>query len=319
MFKVSVIISCYKNEPDIERAIESCANQTLDEIEVIVVNDGSPDNCQTIIDKMVAKYPGKVFGYKKENGGIASVRNFGISKVRGEYFGFLDGDDYVEPDMFEKLYLKAKEKDTDIACGGFYFTYPDKEIEYIEHNYTTNREMMINLYAVLWNKIYRTEFIRNLNISFIEGYRFEDVSYLYKMAPFITKFTFVNKPFVHYVQREGLSIVHSHNHKVKEIVYIWQDLYDYYRSKGIFDEYRDELEYLTVKFMFGQPFRSAVKIKDKADREKTLSMLYSTLHENFPNWRKNKYLKSLGGLKNLYFRTVNSITYKLYSILFKYL
>lgn len=318
MFKVSVIISCYKNEKDIEKAITSCVEQTLDEIEVIVVNDGSPDNSQEIIDKMMKKYPGKVFGYLKENGGIASVRNFGISKVRGEYFGFLDGDDYVEPNMFEKLYNKAKEDESDFAYGGFYFTYPNKEIRFMEPKYTTCQEMMLNLHAVLWNKIYKTDFIRNLNIPFIEGYRYEDVSFLYKIAPYINNFSYVEECFVHYVQREGSSM-YSHNEKVKEIVYIWTDLYSYYQKNKIFQVYYDELEYLTVKFMLGQPFRSAVKIKDENDRKATLNMLYTTLNDNFPNWRKNKYLKSIGGLKNFYFRTVNKFTYKIYSFIFKFL
>ena len=195
MYKVSVIISCYKNEQDIEKAIESCANQTLDGIEVIVVNDGSPDNSQQIIERMMEKYPDRVFGYEKPNGGIASVRNFGISKVRGEYFGFLDGDDYVEPDMFEKLYDAAVSQNSDYACAGFYFTYPDKETPFCEAEYHSSEKMMMNLHATLWNKIYRTSFVRELNIPFIEGYRYEDVSFLYKIAPFINKFVFVMNRF----------------------------------------------------------------------------------------------------------------------------
>lgn len=318
MYKVSVIISCYKNEEDIEKAIESCANQTLQEIEVIVVNDGSPDNSQEIINRMMEKYPDKVFGYLKENGGIASVRNFGISKVHGEYFGFLDGDDYIEPDMFEKLYNKAKEEDSNFCCGGFYFTYKDHEDPFIEGPYYTSNEMMLNLHAVLWNKIYKTSFIRDLNIPFIEGYRYEDVSFLYKVAPYIHHFSFVEQPLVHYVQREGSSMA-SHNHKVKEVVYIWEDLYQYYKNKNIFDQYYEELEYLSVKFMLGQPFRSAVKIKDKADRKKTLEMLYSTLHKNFPNWKSNRILKERKDMKHLYFRSVNALTYPVFSFIFKWL
>ena len=317
MYKVSIIISCYKNEKDIEKAIESLANQTLDNIEVIVVNDGSPDNSWEIIERMMHNYPDKVFGYNKENGGIASVRNYGISKVRGEYFGFLDGDDYVEPTMLEKLYNKAKEEDVNYVCGGFYFTYPDHEDPFFEKEYHTPKEMMLNVHATLWNKLYKTSFVKNLNINFIEGYRYEDVSFLYKIAPHINKFAFVNEPILHYVQREGSSM-YSHNHKVKEIVYIWKDLLKYYKDNQLFDEYYDELEYLMIKFMLGQPFRSSVKIKDKADRKLTLNMLYDTLYTNFPNWHKNKYLKERNDPKHIYFKLVNKFTYKIFSFIFKY-
>ena len=315
MFKVSVIISCYKNEEDIERAVLSCLNQTLQDIEIIVVNDGSPDGSQKIVDQLVQRYPDKVFSYIKENGGIASVRNYGVSKVRGEYFGFLDGDDYVEPDMFEKLYLKAKEQDHQMAYGQLYFTYSDHEDKFKEAQYTDCSHMMQDVYCVVWNKIYKTEWIRNLQVSFPTGCRFEDVSFLYKIAPYVQSVGYVDECFVHYVQREG-SITASHNDKVKQVVYVWNELLTYYREKGFYEQYRDELEYAFIKFMLGQPFRSACKIKDRQDRRVTLDLLWKNLNTHFPKWKSNSILKSRKDSKHLYFKLVNNLTYPIFSLLF---
>lgn len=317
MKKVSVIVPIYNVEKYLDKCLDSLVHQTLQEIEILAINDGSPDHSQEIIDRYVREYPDKVVGLIKPNGGIASVRNYGIEHATGEYIGYLDGDDYVEPQMFEKLYNAAKREDADVSICNFYFTYEDHEEPFKEGPYYSCKEMMMKLHAVLWNKIYRTDFVRNLGIRFIEGYRYEDASYMYKLAPHMKKFVFVDEPLLHYVQRPGSSMA-SHNHKVKEVVYIFEDLYEYYKNKGIYEEYIEELEYLSIRFFLGQPFRSAVKIKDKQDRKKTLSMLYNTLYENFPNWKKNRYLNSIPGLKNKYFKTVNQFTYKIYSWIFKY-
>lgn len=318
MFKVSVIISCYRNEKDIEKAIQSCVDQTLDSLEIIVVNDGSPDNSQSIIDKMVKKHPNRVFSYIKENGGISSVRNYGVSKVRGEYFGFLDGDDYVEPDMFEKMYSCAKQNGSQMVYSGLYFTYDNHEKEFMEGPYDDSNGMMCDLYAVVWNKIYHTEWIRTLNLDFPVGKRFEDVSFLYKLAPHLERIDSVNECFIHYVQRQG-SITASHNDKVKQIVSVWDDLIEYYRNHGFYSKYYQELEYCMIKFMLGQPFRSACKIQDEKDRKATLKLLWNHLNLHFPNWKNNAILKRKKDAKHLYFRCVSSITYPLFSFLFQWL
>ena len=107
MIKVSVIVPVYNVEDYLARCLDSLVNQTLKEIEIIVVNDGSPDNSQKIIDKYAKKYL-NIKAYKKENGGLSDARNYGIKKANGEYIAFIDSDDFVTTDMYEKMYQKAK-------------------------------------------------------------------------------------------------------------------------------------------------------------------------------------------------------------------
>lgn len=114
MYKVSVIVPIYNGENYIKTCLESLANQTLSDIQVIMINDGSTDQSEKICREYVERYPNFEY-YYKENGGSASARNIGLENATGEYLGFCDSDDSVEPDMFEKMYIAAKEHDADIV------------------------------------------------------------------------------------------------------------------------------------------------------------------------------------------------------------
>lgn len=118
--KVSVIIPVYNIEKYLGQCLETVCNQTLKEIQVIAVDDGSTDGSAAICRKMLEKYPGKLEYYYKENGGSASARNLGLEHARGEYIGFIDSDDWVEPDMFEKMYNTALQQNVDMVfCRTF--------------------------------------------------------------------------------------------------------------------------------------------------------------------------------------------------------
>ena len=118
--KVSVIVPVWGVEEYIDKCLNSLVNQTLEDIEIIVVNDESPDNSQLIIDNYVKQYPDKVKSFVKKNGGQGSARNFGLEKATGEYIGYVDSDDYIALDMYEKLYKKAKKEKADVViCDNF--------------------------------------------------------------------------------------------------------------------------------------------------------------------------------------------------------
>lgn len=113
MAKVSVIVPVYNIEKYLQECLESLVCQTLDDIQVILIDDGSKDSSREICKKFVEKYSGFEYHYK-ENGGTASARNLGLEYACGEYVGFVDSDDWIETDMFEKMYQKAKVSDADI-------------------------------------------------------------------------------------------------------------------------------------------------------------------------------------------------------------
>ena len=108
MKKVSVIVPFYNVEKYIDKCLNSLVNQTLEDIEIIIVNDGSKDNSETIAKEYASKYKNKIIYLKKENGGLSDARNYAIPYATGEYIAFLDSDDYVEVNMYEQMYEKAK-------------------------------------------------------------------------------------------------------------------------------------------------------------------------------------------------------------------
>ena len=110
MKKISIIIPAYNVEKYIARCLDSLVHQTLQDIEVIVVNDGSTDSTGAIIDSYMEQYPDIVRGFTVQNGGAAEARNYGLQYVTGEFIGFVDSDDHVHPKMFELLYRAAQEK-----------------------------------------------------------------------------------------------------------------------------------------------------------------------------------------------------------------
>lgn len=115
MKKVSIIVPVYNVENYLSKCLLSLVNQTLQEIEILVVNDGSKDDSQRIINEFQAKYPEKIKAFQKENGGLSDARNFGIDRAEGEFIGFVDSDDYVSSTMFEEMYVLAQKHQAEMV------------------------------------------------------------------------------------------------------------------------------------------------------------------------------------------------------------
>ena len=306
--KVSIIMPCYNASKYLDKSLGSLINQTLKDIEIIVVDDVSTDNSYEMLLDYQNRYPELIKVFQIKKGNVSDARNFGLSKVEGEYFGFLDSDDYCELDTFESLYVEAKAKDADICFANYYCTYEDHEDLIVEPFYKNTKEMLVNVFTALWNKIYKTSVFKDNGITFSTSVN-EDVMYLYMNAININRFAKVDKAFVHYVIRQG-SLMHAYDDKVKQIVINWNTLYKYFKDKNLFDEYYDELEYATIKYMLGQPFKRASKIKGK-ERINTIDMLWNNLNDNFPNWKNNKYLNSFNDNKHKFFKILNKNNYRI--------
>ena len=318
MVKVSVIVPCFNAEKYISKALDSLLSQTLDDMEIIVINDGSSDNSKEIIDEYYKKYPNKIRVYHQENKGIASVRNYGLSLVNGEYFGFLDSDDYTKSDMYFKMYAKAKETDADMVVSNFMWVSDKKERLEKEGPYIAGKDMMVKLFATLWNKIYKTSLIKESGLKFPDGNRYEDACFLYCLSSILKKVEFIDEAFVSYVQ-VSTSITHTNNQQVKNMITVFNIIYDYYKNNNLFDEYKDELEYIHIKFFLGNSFLRSSLIKDKYDRYNTIMMGFNLLNEKFPNWHKNKYLNEFGGIKHKYFKIVRKWNIMIFSWFYRQL
>ena len=129
---ISVIVPIYKVEKYLNKCVKSIINQTYKNLEIILVDDGSPDNCGKICDKL-AERDDRIRIIHKKNGGLSSARNAGIEIANGEYIGFVDSDDYIDNDMFETLYNNIKDNNADLSIIGYQIeTIDNKVIKYFE-------------------------------------------------------------------------------------------------------------------------------------------------------------------------------------------
>jgi len=133
--RISVIVPAYNIEKELERCLDSIAAQTYGNVEIVVVNDGSKDGTGEIIDRYAAK-DGRVVAIHKENGGVTSARLAGVRAATGDWIGFVDGDDYIEPDMYEKLMENALKHNADISHCGYQICFADGRTR---HFYNTGR------------------------------------------------------------------------------------------------------------------------------------------------------------------------------------
>ncbi|MFT3655740.1 putative glycosyltransferase EpsJ [Bacillus sp. B01(2024)] len=183
---VSVIVPMYKTEPFIKECAVSLTKQTLRDIEIIFVNDGSPDQSGRIAEQFAAE-DARIRVIHKENGGLSSARNAGIKAARGRYIGFADGDDYAAETMFERLYEEAEKNRLDIAGCGYYKETPSKERTYMPPSLPPGRiftaaemtELLTRAHEhrfiwYVWRYIYRREALQGL--LFHEDIRFAEDS-----------------------------------------------------------------------------------------------------------------------------------------------
>lgn len=271
MPKVSVIVPFYNVEGYIEKCLDTLVNQTLEDIEIILVNDGSKDNSILIAKKFLENYPKKIVYLEKENGGLSDARNFGIPYAKGEYIAFLDSDDYVEKNMYEEMYALAKKENSDMVQCNFYWEYIDKNKKKIGdmQKYSNKKELITKGRVEAWNKLIKREILENEEIRFPKGLRYEDVEFTYKLAPYLEKVSFIDKPFIHYIQRQN-SISNSQNERTAEIFDILDNVIKYYKEKNIYEEYKNELEYIYVKTVFCRSLLRMTKIEDVEIRRKII-------------------------------------------------
>ena len=315
MKSVSVIVPFYNVENYIEKCLNTLVHQTLEDIEIILVNDGSQDRSMVVVKKFLEQYPDKITYLEKENGGLSDARNYALPYAKGEYIAFLDSDDYVEKTMYKDMYELAKKEDSDMVECNFYWEYPDKKKEDIGVVYSGKKEMLEKVRVVAWNKLIKKEVLEKSKVTFPKGYRYEDVEFTYKLIPYLDKVSFLKKPCVHYIQREG-SISNNQNERNKEIFDVLEHVIDFYKENDLYEEYKDELEYIYIRYAFCSSLLRIVKIKDEFVQRKLLDLTWEKVNTTFPEWKKNPVLKSKKDLKSIYLKTINKFTFEMYSTLF---
>jgi hypothetical protein len=308
MVKISIIVPVYKTEAYLEKCLNSLVNQTFQDIEIIVVNDGSPDNSQNIIDIFAAKYPDRIRAHQKTNGGLSSARNYGISKAKGQFLGFVDSDDWVDPKTFELLYAKAIEEDYDLTVCDVLFVYPDHDDRVdsgIPYDLKTKQQVkksLTNIFPAAWNKLYKRSLFDH-GFQFKEGIWFEDVEFLFKAVAHVNSIGSVHQPLIHYFQREN-AITKTYNVRLNDYLSNWDSIIQYYKVQNLYDDYKKELEYNDVRYILGTYLKNASKASSVEFFEEAIELAFCHIEKHFKHYRRNPYFYS-NGLKGLYLLVVN--------------
>ena len=318
--KLSIIVPVYGVEKYIDKCLNSLVKQSLKEIEIIVVNDGTKDNSQKIIDKYVKKYPDKIKSYIKENGGQGSARNYGLKKASGEYIGYVDSDDFVEKDMYKKLYNKAKENNYDIVvCGNYNVSedYQNKNIDAFINNYNTDLENIFFGKMAVWNKIYKRDILIKNKLEFKEKVWYEDLAFTLKAIMNSNTFAFIDEPLYDYLIREGSTMNNSNVKRNLEILEAFNDILSYIQHNKK-EEYFSKIEFLAIDHIYISAIVRVLKAEadDKVKRE-TINKLIDYMNKKFPNYKNNKYINTLSKNRKIIYKLINIKMYGLINLIFK--
>lgn len=296
--KVSIIVPVYKVEKYLRRSMDSLVNQTLDGVEIICINDGSPDNCLSILQEYKEKYTDKnIVIIDKKNEGVWKGRFDGINIATGEYIGFTDSDDYITLDYAEKLYNAAKKNNADISVSGFYRVDTDTEHVYSTEmtgfegkliNMDKNPEDILSINTALWNKLYKAEVLKNMKNLENPPRILDDMMFLL-LAYLNTKtISFINDPLYYYMVRQDSIMGQIKKEQIESTERAMVEIKNIYKNdeqgKKLL-EVIDDMAFL--HFGISLMFRVS---SDKANFKQILKENREYLNREFPEWRKSKYL-----------------------------
>lgn len=316
MCLVSIIVPVYNVDKYIHKCIKSLLNQTLRNIEIILVNDGSTDESGKICDEY-SKIDNRIKVIHKINEGLSSARNAGIDIANGEYLGFVDSDDWVDETMYEKLYNNAIKFNASIAQCNILNTYT----EYI--NIDNSREM-VNIYSgmevledlynekyvktvVVWNKIYKRELFNLLR--FPKGKLHEDEFITYKLLHKSEKIVDISNIMYFYRQRSGSIMSSEFNIKRFDIIDAWNEKKEYFKNNNL-----NILVSKTDSYICGKLKDFYIKVVDSniSDKEYLLKYIKKQMRINYMNFIKNPYISIRGKLTLTLCILNGNIFYKLY-------
>ena len=304
MVKISVVMPAYNVANYIEQSIRSVMNQTLTEIELIVVNDASTDNTWDVISKLMEEYGERIKGINlSQNIRQGGARNIGIREAKGEYIAFVDSDDWIEPTMLEKFYAAAKEADADLA-GTYkcYMYFSEDNIQKKESNHkwlldlsgkeitSQNREKLYLCPTSIVQNIFKKQIIMDNNVFFLEKVSYED-NYFYNLyLGYVTKYVCVDEAFYYYRQHAASTIHRKDASQLKRID-VEKQLLQEYIQRGMYQDVKEGFDcacvqrwYInTIGLYIARFGKEAIKLTAQMGRES---------RSFFPNYRKNKYYKT---------------------------
>lgn len=290
MPKVSVIIPIYNVEKYLRNCFDSILNQKFKDIEVLAINDGSPDLSQEIVDEYAAKYD-FIKSYIKENGGQSDARNFGLTKAAGEYVVFLDADDWLDENAIEIMYDRAMLDDSDIVICDFEKMFDNGTsciVKEINTDVSDIQKAFMIAMPGFCNKMFRRRFLENIEFKFPNGIFYEDLAVYPYVASKTNKISYVPEALYKYRIRIGSTMNQNKNSKRLNDIFT---AFGYIEQNMTDENFIDELEYIYIEHLL---HGASLRFLDYKDEDDNIIKIANIMKEKFPNWRKNIYYRREG-------------------------
>lgn len=295
MKKLSIIIAAYNIEDYISKCLDSLVIQESDDLEIVVVNDGSKDNTLAIINEY-AKLDKRIIVVNKENGGIIEARKTGYATSKGEYIWFIDGDDWISNDSVNKIIKYIDSEKYELICFNALKSYDDKDDEIFNINSTLGiledeeylkKFLLGNLGGSLWGKVIKKKFIEKYNINFPKNISYaDDTCFTLSMAIKKPKVIVLDEYFYYYYQRDN-SIMNSENSKILELERANEFCIEQMKNEGFLEKYHEEFEYFlyvhNLKYIVSKIYAPKSKYGDE------LFAIWSSLNIDLKN---NRYFNA---------------------------
>lgn len=286
MDKISVIIPVYNIASYLQRCLDSVISQTYKNLEIIVVNDGSLDNSLEILEEYAIRDE-RVVVLNKENGGVTSCRREGLANAQGKYIFFLDGDDWLESESLERLYLLGKQQDADIIVGNAYYSTDNEDIEMFSTNFDVlSSKEFIHSLAIgkqpwcLWMKLIKKSICHKMVIP--DGLSMAEdmlgVLQLSFYARVIAKSSYYG---YHYYQRQGAATKTPTKKHAMDALLAAKYVSDFFKARNVYSDYFDDIAIINLRCLLTCCNQGGI------DREESLvKQIYSDFY-------RTKYLKFL--------------------------
>lgn len=297
--KLSVIIPVYNVENYIQECLDSLLKQQLEEVEVILVDDGSIDNSISLAKEKIQNQPHFQIIHKK-NGGLSDARNYGVQKSCGEYLFFLDSDDTIAEGTLKDIVQALKQENPDLLVFDMLFEWENSDQKKVVPGYLAEQKdtvkALLRATPSACNKIFKREFI--LEHPFPYGMFYEDLATVPMIYTELGKVVYLNQPYYRYRQREG-SIIYTFNKKTLDVFTCFDRILNHYQISGTLPAYREELEFLLIEHLMLYANRRFI---NSTEAKQYLKMANDYINHWFKDWKKNIYLKQMSKNDQLFIR-----------------
>lgn len=319
--KISIIVPVYNVEIYLRECLDSIINQTLKNIEIICIDDGSTDNSLKILQEY-GKKDERIKIFVQKNQGLSSTRNKGIKNAVGEYILFVDSDDYIDLKMCEELYGKCKKNDLDLILCQIHAFYhenrekqyrPDYELVMFEEEFENkvfsfrdlDRKLLFNIPVSACNKLFKREIIIKNSLEFIPGLTFEDNPFFYKFFLNSKRAMIYKRPFYFRRLRQGSITTKKDNIHFKDSLKVFLILKEIFFEEGVLDDFEVELYDRGIRTVLG-------RLKYISDKYK--HSFFQDIKREFINFKlSDKVINQLNvEVSKVFFNVINSVNYDAY-------